>query len=211
MLAAYQLAGPHRAKNILLKTPNLLTSNDSRAIPASTKVQEERFFTRSGNSNRGKDMKEFIGAFPASGERAADRSVRRRRVLLASSRQEDHKALAALLQGAPWTMLRTATWRDTLKVMGAIIVPVMLCVRNLPGLEWPNGLAGLGSILRLPALFLLSDVTSSTLSEDVLGFGAFDVLSRPFSRESLISTLEFACIHWEMRPFSLSAIEATGT
>src|SRR5579864_7173507 len=150
-------------------------------------------------------MKESGAIFSTTGESAASRSVPHRPVLLASSRQEDLQTLTALLQGAPWIPVRAATWRDALKVMGAISLPVMLCDRNLPGLEGPNGLAGLQGILRFPALLLLSDVTSSTLSEDVLRFGAFDVLSRPFSREILIPALEFARNYWEMRPLGASA------
>jgi CheY-like chemotaxis protein len=139
----------------------------------------------------------------ASGERGAGRSAEPRTVLLASSRQEDVKALAVLLQGEPWILTRADTWYEALKVMGTVIVPVLLCDRDLPGLDWPNGFGKFRAVLRLPALLLLSDVTSSTLSDDILRFGAFDVLSRPFSKESLISTLEFARTHWEMWPRSL--------
>jgi len=108
-------------------------------------------------------------------------------------------------------MLITAvTWRDALKVMGTITVSVMLCDHTLSGLEWPDRHVALRGIFRSPALLLLSDVTSSTLSEDVLRFEAFDVLSRPFTRESLLSTLEFAHIHWEMRPPNPPKIGITG-
>lgn len=119
--------------------------------------------------------------------------------------------MVALLRGVPWVLISASTWREARKIMRTVIIPVMLCDRNLPGLEWPYGFAELRGILRVPTLLLLSDVASSTLSEDILRFGAFDVLSRPFSRESLVSTLEFAWLHWEIRPPSLSAIGTGGT
>lgn len=142
-------------------------------------------------------MKEFIAARPRS-------------VLLASSRQEDGKTLTAFLQGTQWMPIRVATWRDALKIMSTITVHVMLCDRHLPGLEGPNGLAGLQGVLRFPALLLLSDATISNHSEDVLRFGALNVLSRPFSREILISALEFARTHWQMQAHSRAAAGSSG-
>jgi len=151
-------------------------------------------------------MNRMTATVTKSDNLAADGATPAQPVLLASTREEDARDLATLLPGETWMLVRVATWRDALKVIGSVIIPVILCDRDLPGLEGPGGLAGLRGNSRFPALLLLSDITRSTLFDDVVKFGAFDVLSRPLSRETLIPTLDFARIYWEMRSYARPAI-----
>jgi hypothetical protein len=96
-------------------------------------------------------------------------------------------------------LITVATWTDVLRLLGAVSLPVVLCDREIPGLDWPQGLARLCAYPKPPALLLLSDLAAGSLWQDVICYGGFDMLFRPLCRQRLVTALEFARIHWEMR------------
>ena len=75
----------------------------------------------------------------------------------------------------------------------------MLFDREIPGLEWPQGLAQLSGAFRRPALILLSDIAADSLWQDVIRYGGFDMLFRPLSQDRLIAALGTARIPWDLR------------
>jgi hypothetical protein len=116
--------------------------------------------------------------------------------LLASSRVDDVRSVSAILRGANrWMLIPVATWNDAVRFVGAVRTPVMLCDRDLPGLDWPKGFGRLHALLRAPSMLLLADPTSSSLGDVPLGKS--DILFRPVSSEVLLSAFELACTRWE--------------
>ncbi len=120
-------------------------------------------------------------------------------VLLASGREEDQRVLSALAGQTPWRFIRVGRWQEALRVMGTVIMPVMICDRNLPDLTWPNGLADLRRIFRFPSLVILADADDVTVVHAAEHFGAFHVLARPVSHSGLITILEAAWTEWRTR------------
>lgn len=120
-------------------------------------------------------------------------------VLLASARSEDLLGIPTFLRREQWMLIKVATWTDVLQVASAVILPVVLCDRELPGLEWPHGLAQLQQSIRPPALVLLSDLTAPGVWRDLVHYGGFDMLFRPLTQERLVAALDLARTHWEMR------------
>lgn len=96
-------------------------------------------------------------------------------------------------------LIKVKSWSDALQVLSTVIFPIVLCDREIPGLEWPQGLAHLNSSFRRPALILLSDLAASSLWQDVIRYGGFDMLFRPLCQERLLTALDMARIQWEMR------------
>ena len=120
-------------------------------------------------------------------------------VLLASSRSDDLSQIPVLLPREQWMLIKVTSWAHVLQLAGAVIIPVMLCDRAVPELDWPRGLEQLRRPSRPPTLILLSDLEAGTLWQDAVGYGVFDMLFRPLRQERLITALDLARIDWEMR------------
>ena len=120
-------------------------------------------------------------------------------VLLASSRRDDLERIPELLPPAEWMLIKVGSWDHVLQLAGEVILPIVLCDREIPGLEWPHGLAHLRRSFRPPALILLSDLEAGPFWQDVIRYGGFDMLFRPFCGERLITALDFARTHWDLR------------
>jgi hypothetical protein len=120
-------------------------------------------------------------------------------VLLASSRSDDLERIPALLPRRQWMLIKVTSWSHVLHVVSAVILPIVLCDREIPGLEWPQGLAQLNCAFRRPALILLSDLTADSLWPDVIRYGGFDMLFRPLCQDRLITALDMARIQWDWR------------
>jgi len=119
-------------------------------------------------------------------------------VLLASSRSDDLERIPALLPRREWMVIKVKSWSHVLQVLSAVILPIVLCDREIPGLEWPHGLAQLNSSFR--ALKLRSDLAASTRWQDMIRYGGFfDMLLRPLCQDRLLTALDMARIQWEMR------------
>jgi len=96
-------------------------------------------------------------------------------------------------------LIKVTSWAHVLQLVGAVIIPVVLCDREIPGLEWPEGLAQLRHCFRPPALVLLSDLAADSLWRDTIRYGGFDMLFRPLCEKRLVTALDLARIHWDMR------------
>lgn len=131
---------------------------------------------------------------------ALGRRVRRPApILLASSRSDDLSQIPVLLPREQWMLIKVTSWAHVLQLAGAVIIPVMLCDRDVSGLDWPGGLDQLRRPTRPPTLILLSDLESGSFWQDAVGHGVFDMLFRPLRPERLITALDLARIDWEMR------------
>ncbi len=83
---------------------------------------------------------------------------------------------------------------DSLKRTG---FPIVLCDRDLAGGEWQDTLRLLHSVRDRPCVILLSNVADEYLWNEVVRRGGFDVLTRPFRKEQVVSMLEFAYTYWK--------------
>lgn len=118
-------------------------------------------------------------------------------VVLASACEDDRHSLRSLLQGTQWLLLEAAAWTEVQNLAGAIVSPVILCDRNLPGLKWQNGVSAVRAAIGDPCIILLSDVSDPYLWDELVQHGGFDVLTRPFQRADVLSLLGFAHTHWK--------------
>jgi len=102
-------------------------------------------------------------------------------VLLGSSHDDDRRTVASFLEGSRWTLVQARSWPDLLQIPLSVICPVILCDLAMPGYEWQT------NIFRL----------ATVLWDEVVRHGGFDVLTRPLSKPDILSTLDFAYIHWK--------------
>jgi DNA-binding NtrC family response regulator len=140
-----------------------------------------------------------VRAATVTGDVGTRKAASRKPLVLASLRSEDLFAIPAMLEGTPWMVIKATRWCDVLKLARAVVIPVMLCDRELPGLDWPQGLGEFERTPRSPALVALADLAAGTLEEALAHYGAFDVLFRPLRREKLIAVVDLAGVYWEMQ------------
>ena len=119
------------------------------------------------------------------------------RILLASTREGDRTGLRGILNKARWTIVEAGHWTEALSLAEQTVFSVALCDRDLPGMDWKEGVRRLRKVRESPATILLSNVADPYLWEALVSAGAFDVLTRPFRESEAVSMIEFAFTHWK--------------
>jgi len=67
----------------------------------------------------------------------------------------------------------------------------------MPGYEWQTNIFRLATCWGHPCVVAIADGSSPVLWDEVVRHGGFDVLTRPLSKPDILSTLDFAYIHWK--------------
>ena len=115
-------------------------------------------------------------------------------ILIATSRAEDAELVRAHLAETPWEVVEIP-WGEAGAALKAASVPILLLDSSLldtNGSTWQLELKKLAKTRRSACVILLSNVTDQYLWDEVVRNGGFDVLTRPFKREQMLSTLLFA-------------------
>lgn len=118
-------------------------------------------------------------------------------VLVASERDEDQRTLQLLLRGTRWSPVPVNRWRDAAELVERYVLPVVLCDRDLPGMEWQPGIGTLRRPGYRPSVILLSGVADPYLWDELVQAGGFDILTRPFRRDQTLAMIDFAYTHWK--------------
>jgi len=75
-------------------------------------------------------------------------------------------------------------------------VPVILCDRDLPAVEWRDIVRILGSALHRPAVILTSRVVDDFLWQEVIRYGGYGVLAKPFVEDDVVRSVRLAWSYW---------------
>jgi DNA-binding response OmpR family regulator len=118
-------------------------------------------------------------------------------LLLASADEEDRNGLRRIFSATRWRVVEAGRWAEVLRLTDQDVFPVALCDRELPGMDWRDGVRQLRMGHRSPAIILLSTVADQYLWEELVSVGAFDALTRPFRESQTLAMIEFAHIHWK--------------
>ncbi len=70
---------------------------------------------------------------------------------------------------------------------------VILCDRDLPGLDWREAVLTLAAKAPRTSVILTSPVNDDYLWQEVIQCGGDDVLTKPFQEERVVKTITFAC------------------
>ena len=120
-------------------------------------------------------------------------------ILTATSRAEDAEQIGVHLTGTPWALVEIPQGQDATAALKAASIPILLLDSRLletaGGSTWQVELKKLAKTRRNACVILLSNVTDQYLWDEVVQHGGFDVLTRPFKREQMLSTLLFAYAH----------------
>jgi len=116
-------------------------------------------------------------------------------VLIVTSRAEDVAELSSILEGTPWELTDASHAEDAAAALKVASAPILLFDRDAAGPSWQKTMRELIKSRRSACVVLLSSVADQYLWEEVVQHGGFDLLSRPFRKETVLSTLVFAYAH----------------
>jgi len=116
-------------------------------------------------------------------------------VLMITSRPEDDAELKELLHDSQWELETLPRIEDAATALKAAAVPLVLFDGNTADAEWREKMKALIQSRRNACVILLTNVSDQYLWEEVVWHGGFDLLTRPFRREQVLSTLLFAYLH----------------
>jgi len=121
--------------------------------------------------------------------------MRKISLLMITSRPEDGEELKELLQDTPWELEALPQIEDVAAALKAAAVPMLLFDSDAAGPHWREEMRALIKSRRNACVILLTNVSDQYLWEEVVQHGGFDLLTRPFRREQVLSTLLFAYAH----------------
>jgi DNA-binding NtrC family response regulator len=116
-------------------------------------------------------------------------------LLIVTSRAEDVRELKDLLHESPWELTGISRLEDADAALRAAEVPILLFDRDSPNATWQATMKRFIKLRRSACVVLLSNVSDQYLWEEVVQHGGFDLLTRPFRKEQVLSTLVFAYAH----------------
>ena len=75
--------------------------------------------------------------------------------------------------------------------------PVVLCERNIPGIEWPDAVRILASAVPHPCIILTSTVVDDHLRTEIVARGGYDVLATPMRDADTTRSIKLALSYWK--------------
>jgi FixJ family two-component response regulator len=116
-------------------------------------------------------------------------------VLIVTSHAEDVEELTSILTETPWDLTDASHLQDPSTALKGAAVPILLFDRDTPGESWQVAMKRMIKSRRGACVVLLSSVADQYLWDEVVHQGGFDLLTRPFRKEQVLSTLMFAYAH----------------
>ena len=116
-------------------------------------------------------------------------------VALVSS-DEDRTLMAAICHRHQWNVHFATTCGEAAETARRLKAPVILCDRDLPGLQWRDVVQVLATSSHGACVILLSKVLDDYLRDEVGIQGGFDVLSKPLREDDVIRAIKLAWSYW---------------
>lgn len=119
-------------------------------------------------------------------------------LLLVSPFQDDHASLLSILRKPDFSLFRARSLHHALAVLRKMNVPVVVAECEAQGCCWRDVWTALkGTAQRpLPRLIVVACRPGESLWSEVVHTGGYDVLSKPFESEEVISVITGAWDHW---------------
>ena len=126
-------------------------------------------------------------------------------VLSLTPHEEDHRALAGILEDSQSPWCPEARWRVTrcdsvnsaMSLLRSSPIPVVLCDGEPGGATWKALLEELETLARKPLLIVTSRSADNYLWAEALNLGARDVLAKPFEASEVTRILSLAWLRWK--------------
>lgn len=123
---------------------------------------------------------------------AADRAVA---VLAVSASEQDHTSLRQIFSHTNWRLFAARDHRGAFGLLKNCRIGVVLCECSPPEGKWLDLYESLVALPTSPLLIVSSNHADSSLWGEVLSFGAYDVIAKPFDRTEVTRIVSLAWLH----------------
>jgi DNA-binding NtrC family response regulator len=121
---------------------------------------------------------------PEAGERIA--------VVAIAPDGQDRKTLSAFSVRGQWDLALAGSCEEALDALKNTRTAVILCDRDLPGIDWRDALRLLADSRPDCSIILASPVNDEYLWDEVIHKGGYDVLAKPFQEEQTVRAVNLA-------------------
>jgi DNA-binding NtrC family response regulator len=124
--------------------------------------------------------------------------------LLAAER--DRLELQRIASHEHWSLKLCTTVENAIRLLQPDEPALILCDREIAGLEWQDAIQTLASSGPGSCVILASPVNDEYLWREVIGCGGYDVITIPFEKEATVHTIQLAWSYWKAtksRPYAL--------
>jgi DNA-binding NtrC family response regulator len=122
----------------------------------------------------------------------AANSAERIQVVAITPDDADRRSLAACAERGQWDLAIAAGFEDALDVSKGSRAAVILCDRDLPGIDWREALKKLATSKPAFAIILTSSVNDEYLWDEVVHRGGYDVLVKPLQEDQTMRAVNLA-------------------
>ena len=91
-----------------------------------------------------------------------------------------------------WDLVLTGSCEEALEALQKMRAAVILCARDLPGVDWRHALEKLSSSRPDCPIVLTSSVNDEYLWDEVIHKGGYDVLSKPLQEDLTVRAVNLA-------------------
>ena len=121
---------------------------------------------------------------PQDGERIA--------VIAIAPDGRDKQALSAFSVRGQWDLVLAGSCEEALEVLKNTRAAVILCDRDLPGIDWRDALQLLAASRPDCSIILASSVNDEYLWDEVIHKGGYDVLAKPLLEDQTVRAVNLA-------------------
>jgi DNA-binding NtrC family response regulator len=113
--------------------------------------------------------------------------------VLAVTREEtDRNSLSAFAVRGQWDLVLATSFEEARESLKKMRAAVILCDRDLPGLDWRDALEALAASRPDCPIVLTSSVNDEYLWDEVIHKGGYDVLSKPLREDLTVRAVNLA-------------------
>jgi DNA-binding NtrC family response regulator len=113
-------------------------------------------------------------------------------VLAIACEELDRKSLVAFSIRGQWDLVLTGSCEEGLEALQKMRAAVILCDRDLPGVDWRHALERLSAARPDCPIVLTSSVNDEYLWDEVIHKGGYDVLSKPLREDLTVRAVNLA-------------------
>jgi DNA-binding NtrC family response regulator len=128
-------------------------------------------------------------------------------VLAITPDDRDRRSLEACSVRGQWDLVMAAGFEDALNGSDKNRAAVILCDRDLPGLDWRAALKKLAALKPALAIILISSVNDEYLWDEVIHRGGYDVLAKPLREDQTLRAVNLA---WSYSKERMRATDGRG-
>ena len=106
--------------------------------------------------------------------------------------ERDTNSLSIFSARGQWELVLTRSCEEALEALKKMRAAVILCDRDLPGLDWRDALEKLAASRPDCPIVLTSSVNDEYLWDEVIHKGGYDVLSKPLQEDLTVRAVNLA-------------------